>query len=315
MWAPGIDTPPSQRAWLQSNVNTLSIHLRDCHNAPEAIRLRAQGYLPGESQAASHQVPGPLTPDPSVLDPRLALPPLHIEQHTPHLPAPGPSTLLVPPQIPLRPIDLQVDTRDLSHPPSTSATPLLLSPLQQLPFGPSTSQLSSTSSTPSSLPSVPSQSIALPSVPLKRQRSGNSRSLRRVTSLLKDGLPVWSEEKQRSFEECIAKLTVSANLPFRWVENPHFERLRALGFPGARPISRKILVSRLIPHLVGVYRADANIRMKGGDATASCDGWTAESKHHYHAFMATVRHEVRSQPGFCLLHLFISLGLSCPSDR
>ncbi|KAJ7726706.1 hypothetical protein DFH07DRAFT_757985 [Mycena maculata] len=98
----------------------------------------------------------------------------------------------------------------------------------------------------------------------------------------------WDATKQAVFEEKVLRLTVSANLPFAWVENPEWAEFCAEFIPQARPIGRKTFTRRLLPRALKKLRADVQSNLTGKNATIQGDGWTGINHHHLNAFMATV---------------------------
>ncbi|CAA7265738.1 unnamed protein product [Cyclocybe aegerita] len=103
---------------------------------------------------------------------------------------------------------------------------------------------------------------------------------------------VWTRERQASFEKRIARLTVSANLPLSWVDNPEWIELCCDFIPGAHSPSRKVLTSRIIPNLVLEICQAAKIEVQGKNVTLQADGWTGENHRHLIAFMITTEKKV-----------------------
>ncbi|KAI0083544.1 hypothetical protein BDY19DRAFT_900154, partial [Irpex rosettiformis] len=103
---------------------------------------------------------------------------------------------------------------------------------------------------------------------------------------------VWTNEMQRQLETCLARITASANLPFSWTEDPEVTAFLARFLPAARPISRFVLTSRLIPTELEAQRSILLPRIQGGEATLQCDGWSGGNFHHYTGFTMTVKGEV-----------------------
>ncbi|KAJ7459619.1 hypothetical protein B0H11DRAFT_1614038, partial [Mycena galericulata] len=98
----------------------------------------------------------------------------------------------------------------------------------------------------------------------------------------------WDANKQALFEEKVLRLTVSANIPFSWVENPEWVDFCAEFIPQARPISRTTITRRLLPRAIKKVREDVQSKLTGKNATIQGDGWTGINNHHLNAFMATV---------------------------
>lgn len=104
--------------------------------------------------------------------------------------------------------------------------------------------------------------------------------------------PGWSKGEQAMFETAIARLTASAGLPLRWVENPEWLALCERFLPSAKIPSRKVLTQRLIPATLKGFKKTAQDRCQGLEGTVSYDGWTGGNHHHYIAFMVNCRGQV-----------------------
>ena len=100
-------------------------------------------------------------------------------------------------------------------------------------------------------------------------------------------MPYWSINDQEDFGRYLARLTASAGFPFYWVENVKWLRFCQCFVPGAKPVKRRTLSSRLIPAECRQFREAAKIRLAGQEVTAQCDGWTGVNSHHIIAFMVT----------------------------
>ncbi|KAF8574508.1 hypothetical protein K439DRAFT_1372203 [Ramaria rubella] len=81
-----------------------------------------------------------------------------------------------------------------------------------------------------------------------------------------DGVLVLSGKHEMSRSQSIIQEMTSAGLPLKWVENPEWLLFCEHFVPCAKSPSCKVLKPQ---------------------ATASCDGWTGEDKHHFIAFMVT----------------------------
>lgn len=92
---------------------------------------------------------------------------------------------------------------------------------------------------------------------------------------------------QELFDKCIARITASAGLPLRWVENPQWLRFLAIFIPRAIPPTRKVLTSRLIPAEHQYFLSCTKAALRGQEVTVQCDGWTGLNSHHYIAFRLT----------------------------
>lgn len=102
----------------------------------------------------------------------------------------------------------------------------------------------------------------------------------------------WSQTQQKEFEIQIARLTASAGLPLSWVDNPEWIDFVHQFLPAAKSPSRRVLTTRLIPHIVSEYRATAKEFTRSQNATIQADGWTGANFHHLLAFMIAVKKKV-----------------------
>ncbi|KAH9026059.1 hypothetical protein EDB85DRAFT_1869147 [Lactarius pseudohatsudake] len=151
---------------------------------------------------------------------------------------------------------------------------------------------------PPSLPGPPSTSGSIPSTrapsPALSDATSSSRAYkrpRRSDSLLSHQAsfpgyePGWSQGEQAMFETAVTRLTASAGLPLRWVENPEWLALCERFLPNAKSPSRKVLTQRLIPATLKGFKQTARKQCSGFEGTVSYDGWTGGNHHHYVAFM------------------------------
>ncbi len=145
-------------------------------------------------------------------------------------------------------------------------------------------QLSPAVSFPSSVGSSPLSIIespnltALPPGPRKRRRDRTqSRPGEHLVTPFSQGL----------FETYIARITASAGLPLRWVENPQWLNFLSIFLPQAVPVSRKVLTKRLLPEQHRQYLSQVIDNIRGLDVTLQCDGWSGLNTHHYIAFRVT----------------------------
>jgi hypothetical protein len=102
----------------------------------------------------------------------------------------------------------------------------------------------------------------------------------------------WSTARQELFENLLARLTASANLPFSWVDNPVWQTFCDEFIPAAKSPSRKALTTRIVPRLVKELQGTAKAEVKGKNVTVQADGWTGENHHHLIAFMITAEKKV-----------------------
>lgn len=160
-------------------------------------------------------------------------------------------------------------------------TPNLTSTSQQLPL-----RAMDIDSPPSSSAGR-SQAIFNVAQPAPRQR----RIVAPASPLLQNSF--WTDQLQKQLETGLARITASANLPFSWTEDPEVRAFLARFFPAARPISRYVLTSRLIPAELRAQRSMLLPQIRNGEATMQCDGWSGGNFHHYTGFTMTVKGEVR----------------------
>jgi hypothetical protein len=147
--------------------------------------------------------------------------------------------------------------------------------------------------------SVSSSRAASPAFSDTTQSSRPSKRARRSDSFLSMNQapipgydPEWSKGEQALFETTVARLTASAGLPFRWVENPEWQALCERFIPNAKNPSRKVLTQRLIPATLKTFKDAAKEQCWGLEGTVSYDGWTGGNHHHYIAFMVNCRGQV-----------------------
>jgi hypothetical protein len=174
-------------------------HLAVCQNQPEHVRACALSDSACTlSQARTQQT----SPPPNLMEiraPESALP-AHLQQFTsmslpPHRNSMGPTDLEILSPLP--------DSIGLS---STFPSPASFS--SHLRPEDSISAVSSSSQTPILVPSSSS---------LSRRPSSCSGLARSASGSL--GGPGWTKARQELFENILARLTVSANLPLSWVDN------------------------------------------------------------------------------------------------
>lgn len=104
--------------------------------------------------------------------------------------------------------------------------------------------------------------------------------------------PGWSKGEQAMFKTALARLTASAGLPLRWVENPEWLALCKRFLPNAKSPSCKVLTQRLIPATLKGFKQAAQEQCQGLEGTLSYDGWMGGNHHHYVAFMVNCRGQV-----------------------
>ncbi|KAF7776812.1 hypothetical protein Agabi119p4_5205 [Agaricus bisporus var. burnettii] len=99
---------------------------------------------------------------------------------------------------------------------------------------------------------------------------------------------LWNPGMQTKFEEQVARLTASANLPLSWVDNPEWLRLVEIFMPGFRSPSRKMLTTKIIPQMVDQTRSTLKDKVAGNAVTMQLDGWTGVNFVHLVAIMLTI---------------------------
>ncbi|KAJ8590092.1 hypothetical protein M405DRAFT_737503 [Rhizopogon salebrosus TDB-379] len=145
------------------------------------------------------------------------------------------------------------------------------------------------------------------SIPSKRQRTTQSGLYRSISqpAITVSGLSPhvsvhwptgqpWTDADQADWEAGLARLTASAGLPLRWVENPEWLKLCDRFIPRAKIPSAKVLTKRVMPHVLRGLKVTAKEECRGGAATLQCDGWTGENHHHLLGFMMTVRRKLHA---------------------
>ncbi|KAG2365588.1 hypothetical protein BDR07DRAFT_1374249 [Suillus spraguei] len=154
---------------------------------------------------------------------------------------------------------------------------------------------------PSVSPSPALFGVSLPSH-LKRQRLIQSGQYYSIPGLLPPLSPVslgnqlngfgdqaWTASGQANWEIGLARLTASAGLPLRWVENHEWKVLCDRFLLRAIIPSAKVLTQRVLPHALSILKGAAKEECQGADTTLQCDGWTGENHHHLLGFMMTAR--------------------------
>ncbi|KAG2066160.1 hypothetical protein BDR04DRAFT_1030769 [Suillus decipiens] len=150
-------------------------------------------------------------------------------------------------------------------------------------------------------PSPTLSDVSLVSIPSKRQRTTQSGLYRSVSQPVTTasgsfsphiaahwpaGQP-WTDADQADWEAGLARVTASAGLPLRWVENPEWLKLCDRFIPRAKIPSAKVLTKRVMPHVLHGLKVTAKEECRGAVATLQCDGWTGENSHHLLGFMMT----------------------------
>jgi hypothetical protein len=275
----------AHRIWLISRPTTLLCHLRDCdlHNAD--VRSRAQQE--------------------------------YHESYSPHKGNHHHTTL--PPGVSVQPLTLTITPTENGLFAATAAPamlPRMSLPVLSLPLVTSTlstsSSLLTASSTYGSIPASPAMSeMSFSSHHSKRRRltqSGHysgSGSAGPSTSTAPPGSPnpafywsteaAWTPADQADWEAALARLTASAGLPLRWIENPEWKKICDCFLSKAKNPSSKVLTDRIIPEVLNVLKASAQVECQGSEATLQCDGWTGENHHHLIGFMMTAQRKVNIQ--------------------
>lgn len=96
---------------------------------------------------------------------------------------------------------------------------------------------------------------------------------------------------------------MSANIPLSWVDDPEFVAFVRRFIPAARPVSRRVLTSRLIPSELNAQRLALLPQIENADATLQCDGWSGGNFHHYTGFTMTICGEVRARHFFEVVYI------------
>jgi hypothetical protein len=252
-----IEQNDSAREWLAARTDVLVNHLRNCDRQLPEVRQKAQ--LQKENTKS----------------PRKSM--TAFQRHNIDLEAHSTP-------IPLPPL-LQVQTPSNTY--QSAYTLAVPGPLA----GPSNRLGSAYEREPSIVSTSTSSLAPSDSISLAPSRSRRSSRVPSFTSPASPDM-AWSDARQMRFEERILRLTASAGLSFSWVENPEWLNFCTEFIPQAKTPSRKVLTQRLLPRTLAELQKQAKERVRGQNATASCDGWTGENFHHYIAFMIVARKEV-----------------------
>lgn len=272
VWAPTLADSP--RLWVASAKVTLLNHLITCGTVVPEVKAAARAEkekgkgdsLDDDANYAADEEPPTAGPSGTLGLSTQSLPTAHRPSITPPI---------------LQPAGPQIQ-RSFSLP---AISPIPLS-FQQLPGAtpPSGSPLSSQHPSPAATPTfVPTGFTTAPGI----QRTSSRRSVP-VTPLSS----VWSESRQERFDGFLARLTASANLPHRWIENPEWVGLVTEFIPGAQLCSRQKLADTLIPRELERLGAITRKDVKDSKGTFQLDGWTGTNFHHYLGFMLTAKGKV-----------------------
>lgn len=267
VWA-APQEPSQGRCWLSSCPNTLLNHLKSCPNRTDDIRELAVLEL-NESKAPRSRGnihPPAFSPSP------------------PYSELDSLSLSITPPYG--SPVFPPTRSGSLQGSPAMTVTGLSSSPTL---YAPSTS-----------LPPLPANTAH----GVRQLPSAGHRTSSRASSLA-PAVPqtAWSMESQREFESRIARITASANIPLSWVDDPEFVAFVRRFIPAARPVSRRVLTSRLIPSELNAQRLALLPQIENADATLQCDGWSGGNFHHYTGFTMTICGEVRARYFFEVVYI------------
>ncbi|KAF8550336.1 hypothetical protein OG21DRAFT_1386507, partial [Imleria badia] len=83
----------------------------------------------------------------------------------------------------------------------------------------------------------------------------------------------WTSADQADWKTGLARLTASAGLPLRWIENPEWKKLCDRFLPKAKIPSPKVLTQRIIPGVLEGLKSSAREDCRGSEVTLQCDGW------------------------------------------
>lgn len=286
--------------WLEGRSQTLCVHLRDCPLvADQAVKQRAAhevqtgrkgGGDHGHAAQETDQWPGHdihQTPRASrtyhtteIISPR----PIHYNQQPPNAVITQWQYTTAPGR-PVSSTSMRVDSPALigsTAPYSTSALRHDLARSATSP-APTVQSMGSFRSEPTSISAASGSSR-----PGKYLRVASG--LKRPSSSAFGGYQQapWNDEKQKQFEQFIAKLTASAGFLFSWVGNPEFVKFIQEFLPGAKVPSRRVLSNRILPTMLKTVRENIREQVRGRLATVQCDGWSGANSHHLVAFMVTV---------------------------
>ncbi|KIK73899.1 hypothetical protein PAXRUDRAFT_109554, partial [Paxillus rubicundulus Ve08.2h10] len=105
---------------------------------------------------------------------------------------------------------------------------------------------------------------------------------------------VWTPTDQADWETGLARLTASAGLPLRWIENPEWKKICDWFLSKAKNPSSKVLTNRIIPEVLDGLKSSAQDECRGSEATLQCDGWMGENHHHLLGFMMTAQQKLHT---------------------
>lgn len=299
VWATGQQD--LQRIWLVARPKTLMTHIRDCDLHTESIRSRARGELmthSSPSRSARFNQPMQLAPvlsAPQLYDSSQITGPSLAAHSTP---SHSPSSASASPALGLF----------IPGPSASASGPSSLLPLP--------SPLAFDSRAPS--PAMSDISLLQLQIPAKRQRMSRADAYRSVSQPGISSSPhigahwstsqIWTDADQADWEAGLARVTASAGLPLRWVENPEWLKLCDRFIPRAKVPSAKVLTKRVMPQVLRGIKVTAIEESRGAVGTLQCDGWTGENHHHLIGFMMTVKRKVSI--ACVVLHCFLK-SLSC----
>ncbi|TFK16929.1 hypothetical protein FA15DRAFT_571127, partial [Coprinopsis marcescibilis] len=103
---------------------------------------------------------------------------------------------------------------------------------------------------------------------------------------------LWTSRDQQELEQKLGELTISANLPLSWVDNPQFLSFMDRFIPQAKAVTRRVLAGRIIPNLAKKARESVYKSLNGSSVTLQADGWTGINHRHIIAFMVGINGKV-----------------------
>ena len=266
--------PTPNALWDVARTENILRHLKNCHHQPEAVKATAIQQLTERGLLKSPQC----NHDKFVLSQPVHAPGMGILFH-PSLPTGPPNfTHSFPTSSTSSPSPFSSNSNLNSYTGSPTQTPspsLSLSPLVSGPYSPHL---------PSPLAFPPSGSLSVASN-YSRKCPRYSREISRQQSL--SNIPIWTPDNQARLGVSLARITTACGFPYRWVENPEWNKFLAEFLPGAQTISRRQISDTIIPREIAKYRELAKVKSKGCLVTLQCDGWTGMNFHHFLAFMIT----------------------------
>ncbi len=113
----------------------------------------------------------------------------------------------------------------------------------------------------------------------------------------------FSEDQEKIVREQFLRATISANLPFRWVEDPEVMKLFLLFRSSAGDVipSRKQIAGELLDQADTEVRQRVKAELKGQYAVLATDGWKDDSRNAVSGVNVSIQGKVSTLPLILLL--------------